>query len=92
MEVIYKYELDVLDRQTIEMPALATILCIQEQGGKGQIWARVNPANELVPRVFETYGTGHELRGDTCCYVGTYQVAEGRLVFHVFESHTQKPD
>jgi len=88
VEVIYKYELDVLDRQVIKMPALATILTIQSQGGKGQIWAKVNPHSELVDRIFTTHPTGMELTGDTCCYVGTYQIANGNLVFHVFEVHS----
>jgi len=87
MEKIFKYELDVLDKQTLLMPADAVILCVQAQHGKGQLWARVIPGNPLMPRVFETYGTGQEIRGDTCCYVGTYQMADGNLVFHVFESH-----
>ncbi len=87
MEVIYKYELDVLDRQEIMIPALSTILAIQSQGGKGQMWVKVNPHNEKVKRVFATHPTGQELSGDTCCYVGTYQIASGNLVFHVFEIH-----
>lgn len=86
MEIIFKYELKVTDTQTIEMPAQAQILCVQSQNGKGQIWAKVNTLNEPVPRTFHTFGTGHELTGDTCCYIGTYQIANGVLVWHVFES------
>jgi len=86
METIYKYELDVfLDEQTINMPDGAEILTIQTQNGRGQMWVKVDPHNPLVSRRFKTFGTGQELSGDT--YVGTYQIQEGRFVFHVFEQH-----
>lgn len=85
---IYKYPLQIEDRQIIEMPRGARILSIQVQNGVPCIWAQVNPKSEKEKRVIYIVGTGHDLEDfifDSCGYRGTFQLHGGALVFHVFE-------
>lgn len=86
METIYKYELAITDNQVVQMPIDAKILTVQTQHGKPWMWALVNPEYPLVKRNFETYGTGHRVPTLGITYIGTYQVEDGSLVFHVFEA------
>lgn len=88
MQTIYKYPLKVADRQTISLLKNSQILTIQNQKGIPCLWALVDPDElEFEERVIYTYGTGHkiEISEDEINYIGTYQLAGGDLVFHVFE-------
>lgn len=86
MKIVYKYELPIADRCMIRMHEEAEILCVQVQNGKPCIWALVDTDNHLYDYEFRIAGTGHDLalepgEGE---YVGTFQLASGALVFHVF--------
>jgi hypothetical protein len=84
---IWKYTLETVDLQWIEMPAGARLLCVQMQHGKPQLWALVDPAGRLCRRLILTTGTGQLVRhlaDSGGVYCGTYQLADGNLVFHVF--------
>lgn len=87
MKKIFKYPLEVEDKQVVMMPVDAQILCIQVQHGTPCIWALVDPALAASQeRTLLTFGTGHELpTGLELSYIGTYLVHGGNLVFHVFE-------
>lgn len=88
-QTIYKYELAVIDSQSIYMPKGAEILTVQVQNGRPMIWALVTPSQGRVKeeRFIETFGTGNPIENQ-CVerrYIGTYQAVGGSLVFHVFE-------
>ena len=88
-KIIWKYELDVADEQTIKMPDGAEILSIHSKWGIPCLWALVDPSEPMVDRLFQTFGTGHEIEygmGSVRKYLGTYQMREGALIFHVFEN------
>lgn len=86
MRTIHKFTLEEVDRQEIQMPVDAKVLCLQVQDGIPRIWARVNTDIDVKEfRTFLTFGTGHPMPIKDMDYIGTYQVASGRLVFHVFE-------
>lgn len=93
MKTIWKFELKMSSSERVQMPKGAEILCVQTQYGKPCLWALVNPEEkEKVFRIIETCGTGHdihELRFDFRKYIGTYQLHDGKLVFHVFEYTAQ---
>lgn len=72
-------------RQEIEMPRGAQLLEVQTQFGLPVLWALVDPEVERETRTFWTYGTGHRAER-TRVYVGTFQLAEGRFIGHVFEA------
>jgi hypothetical protein len=70
---------------SIEMPASATMLTVQVQHGEPQIWALVIPSGAVEEKTFRIAGTGHLITEPIKGYVGTFQVASGSLVLHVFE-------
>ncbi len=83
---IFKYQLEVTNLQTIELPQGARILSVRQQGGQIMLWAMVHPTHQTIPHTFRIYGTGHpvdENSGRTQSFLGTVQL--GALVFHVFE-------
>lgn len=91
--MIYKYALDIVDLQTVEMHRLAKILCIQTQKGIPCLWAEVDPEQPTERRFIRMYGTGQpHVQDDPYIpeeygskYLGTYQVMKGNIVFHVYE-------
>ncbi len=88
MQTIWKFGLSVTDYQEVAMPIDAEILCVQVQNGVPCIWAKVHSDNPRGNRRFAVYGTGYELvapRGMQKSYLGTIQLHEGALVFHVYE-------
>jgi hypothetical protein len=86
MKRIFKYRLEIEDKQTIEMPAGAQILCVQTQSEGVKLWALVDDQAAPAPRTILIYGTGNPGPGDDVRYIGTAQMAKGALVWHVFEA------
>ncbi len=87
-QIIYKYELAVVDWQNISLPSGAKILTIQTQGENVCLWALVDPNAENEIRYIEIFGTGHPIlsdRGTAREYISTFQLHGGQLVFHAFE-------
>lgn len=86
MKAIFKYELEVTDQQSIEMPQGAVILSAQVQKCKICIWALVDSGALYERRVFRVIGTGDEIEdGVFHRFIGTVQMLDGRLVWHIFE-------
>lgn len=89
--MIWKYNFEIKDVVTIEMPKGAEIVAVDTQFGKPTLWALVNPDAEAENRVLRIFGTGHPIKGNNWTlgasvkYLGTFQVQDGQLVFHVFE-------
>ena len=82
---IWKWEIEVTDRQTVPMPARAKLLDVQMQNGVCCIWALCEPKAPNEPRHLAIYGTGNPVPDEPGEYVATFQMADGALVFHVFE-------
>jgi len=83
MITIYKYPIEVVDYQNVEMPIGAEILSAQAQKDILCLWAKVNQGVEGKSlRRFRIYGTGHEVQVDGK-FIDTVQM--GPLVWHVFE-------
>jgi len=83
MKTIWKFELPI--EGTIEMPIGAEILGVQVQRDEPRLWAMVDPSAPKEKRQFKIYGTGHTMPDNPGKYVGTFQIAEGTFIFHVFE-------
>lgn len=86
MEKIYKYPLEITDEQVIMLPTGAKILTIQAQNDIPCFWAMVNPTapNDMAITI-RIFGTGYEIKDtDYLEYIGTFQIYNGTLVFHVF--------
>jgi hypothetical protein len=92
VQVIWKYQLKVQDEQIVSMPEDAKILCIQAQREKPclSVIIKTEKISKPVDRTFLMYGTGHtheKIEGD---YIGTFQLHNGRLVFHLFEKERRE--
>jgi len=88
---IWKFPLLVTDHQTIMMPLNSRILSVQAQNGTPCVWAIVDTEiEEQEGREFEIYGTGNPFYeghrfGKEHRFVGTFQLAGGSFVGHLFE-------
>ena len=89
IKTIFKYPLEVIDEQTIEMPSGAQILTVQMQRGLLYLWALVPVAAPMMQRRIITHGTEHPVPPTTGEYIGTYQLDGGSLIFHVFEAEDE---
>lgn len=87
-DTIWKFELETNDEQYIEVPAGAVMLDVQIQNGTPCLWVRLDPEAEKYKRRIVTHGTGHRVPTTTTLYIGSYQLQDGALVFHVFEGLT----
>lgn len=85
MSTIWKYGLEITDRQTLAMPAGAQLLTAQYQHGRLNLWAEVDPSAETEDRTVAIVGTGNPMPEGKAEYVGTVQAWVGHLVWHVFE-------
>lgn len=87
---IFKYELAVVDLQTVWLPARHRVLCVQSEGHVILMWALVVPESGHVKLPVRIFGTGQPIelsdlgsvkyRFD---YAGTCR-EEGGMVWHVF--------
>jgi hypothetical protein len=84
---VYKYPLPLPmgDWASVAMPSDAYPLCVQMQRGAPFIWARITVGCPLANHRFRIAGTGHDLGDYTGRHIGSFQMADGDLVFHVFE-------
>ena len=85
MSKIWKYEAPLIDNFSINMPEGAEILCVQVQRNVPQIWALVDPEALYVRRWFRLAGTDHPISEANLLYIGSFQMAEETLIFHLFE-------
>jgi len=101
MKKIFKYQFSTTSSLGISMPRFAKILCVQVQNNVACIWAMVDPEQPTEMKHFEVFGTGHEIPDipdafpeiPARVYVGTYQEAGGKLVWHLFEkNYTENED
>lgn len=84
-KTIWKFPFKTADKIDLEMPVAAKVLSVQVQRGQTCIWALVDPTMSLKTRSFRIFGTGHPIDSLLGAHVGTYQLAGGDLVFHMFE-------
>ena len=89
MRTIYKYTLEQVPEQVIELPvsktARAMVLHLADQLGQLTFWVLVPAAPyKKEKRTFYVVGTGHNLPAKARTYHGTVLLGNG-LVWHVFE-------
>ncbi len=99
MKKIYKYPLEVTDFQEVMMPEGAKIICVQCQPApygkplKEQIcmWAEIDDEAPLVPRRIRIFGTGNPMKYEhEIKYIGTVQMSNHALVWHVYENYIKE--
>ena len=89
MKKIFKYEVLIQDYFSILLPKEYQILTVETQHEIPYIWVIVNTESEEKSVNFRLCGTGHPL-GITLginiySYIGTFQLRDGNLIFHLFE-------
>lgn len=86
MKSVYKYPVSSDDYFQLDMPYGAEILSVQVQQGNPYIWALVDKKEDLmVTRKFRLARTGHPISETNLSFIGTFQLDDGYLVFHLFE-------
>ena len=91
MMKIFKYQLPLIQIQTLNMPKGAIILHAETQHNVPCIWVKVDPDAAKEQRVFQFVGTGNEIP-DKSVYIGTVLIDSGAYVFHIFELFGIKRD
>lgn len=93
MRTIWKYELTMVQHQSVNIKAPATILAVAMQFGKLCLWAEVNTDMPEIERHVSIYGTGDNI-DQVGRHISTYQVSGGEYVFHAYDTtktyHQQK--
>lgn len=86
MRTIFKYPVQMSEDFAVEAPEGAEWLSVQVQGAQVQMWARVDTSRPTKVYRFGVHGTGHELSAFAAYapHIGTFQLAQGTLVFHLF--------
>ena len=86
MKKIYKYYIPIEDEFELELPERAKILTFQAQNDEGFIWAIIDIGDRIIKVKFRMFGTGHPIREeiDELEYIGTIQIYNGGLVWHLF--------
>jgi hypothetical protein len=89
MRTIWKFVVPRPDNDNcsrIAMPRQAHIRAVQMQNAEMCIWAEVEDLQEKEYRYFYIFGTGHQMPNEPgLTYIGTVQIYDGKLVFHVYE-------
>lgn len=88
IKAVWKYEVEAGAISSISMPKDAEILCVKPQHGDVFMWALVDTGAEKEERNFILLETGQQWLDNfppLGKYVGTYQLGDGHLVFHLFE-------
>ncbi len=84
---IWKYPLQIVDRQLISVPNPVQALSVDFQGETLCLWYEVRPGDAMIEIEVRIVGTGHPYSFNQFHYVGTVQQLfseRGNLVWHVF--------
>jgi len=83
--VVYKYNLEITDTQTLHLPKNVDILSVENQNGYLVLYALVNEQEKIFEYVdISVIGTGHQISFTTYTFIGTVSFSGGTLMFHVF--------
>lgn len=85
---IYKWKLEMTDRQTLMLPVGAKLLDVQMQKEDCCLWALCDDNAKKEPRHIAIYGTGNPFQVENSNYLSTFQMPKRGLVFHVFEVYS----
>lgn len=87
MRKIYKYPLEIVDEQIVNVPAGAILLTVQVVNNEICLYAIVDESQPLKQRLINIYGTGQPIDDEIYLksrYIDT--VIHGQYVWHIFEN------
>ena len=88
MKAIWKYTLSGSYEQIVQLPENAQILTVQVQNDEMCLWAMINPgqSHRVENRTICIVPTGLVIQDTNgLAYISTVQMAQGKMVFHIFE-------
>ena len=85
---IFKYIISQ-GEQIIDMPRGAKLLSIAEQRNNIVLYALVDPTNPIAKRRILVVGTGWGFSVNIEKFIGTVNLVDGELMFHVFDGFEQ---
>lgn len=89
MRTIHKAAIKVTDTQSVKLSPRDTILTVQVQCDQLCMWYVTDTEDrERADRVIRIFGTGHPMpdySSPPLGYIGTIQLRDGALIFHVFQ-------
>ena len=85
MKKIFKYPIPVADEFFLQLTLFAEILTVQMQKSEPMLWVLLNPDEPNWERKFNLYGTGMTISADAHNYIGSFQMLNGALIYHLFE-------
>lgn len=86
MRTIYKFPVSPEDALEVALPEGAKFLHVAEQRPEEvAMWFEVDTDKPAKLRSFTIYGTGHSMSKENQTYLGTFILAGGDLVFHLYE-------
>lgn len=87
-KVIFKYQMPVLERFTMKLPAGAEIIRMEDQGGMFWLWAVVDTNAPMEDRFFHAYKTGAAIDPNfNLKYIGFCAVfVQMELGLYIFEA------
>lgn len=89
-KAIWKFGIEVVGQQSVDMPAGARILfCAVQHGDRVFLWAEVDPQAGKQPRRISIFGTGHPMPDEPGSYIGTFMVKVRAFVFHVYDAGSE---
>lgn len=86
MSTIYRYQLDVVNEQEVELPARHRVLAVApgRSGYYIDLWVQIHESDHYVQQAFRIFGTGHQIVDTGMLdYVDTVVMPDD-LVWHVF--------
>lgn len=85
---IFKYELELIDKQTIDLPTNHQVLSVGVQNNKIMLWVKIDPQSPPTRETFYIIGTGNSMPENCSKYsnfIGTVQMPP--FVWHVFKEY-----
>jgi hypothetical protein len=91
MRKIFKYPLEIIDYQTVEIKSPAILLSVVGIDDKIMMYAMVDDLEYGIPVDVMIIGTGHAIKDDIDSYkfLGTVNLMNGRETWHVFACHSK---
>jgi hypothetical protein len=83
--VVWKYPIDMVDLFSLDLPLGAQVLHVEMQKDTCCMWCLVDPDAPPKARRFRLAGTGHPIIDCEVKYIGTFNMMDSVLVFHLFE-------
>jgi len=80
---VWKYQLELKDKQVLSMPVKAKILNVQTIRNRPWLLALVNPTTDTTDRIVRVYETGDTIKGGK--YAGSHQDDTGTFLYHIFD-------